>query len=127
MSQQWEYCALVSHAAGTEDQPHGWRCRVSYFTPDGTRTRDLRRLDDAGPPDVFERALAQLGAGGWELVSIQHELVRNNMGIEGEQFLATVHTGYSFAAYATAYLKRPVVAGRPIDEPAVTIVSDEHQ
>jgi hypothetical protein len=68
--------------------------------------------------------MAQLGAGGWELVSLQHELVRNNAQVVNEQFLASVHTGYSFAPFGVAYFKRPVEPGRAIDEPAIVIDSD---
>jgi hypothetical protein len=124
MAEQWEFCALVSHAAERiEDQP-GWLCRVSYFTPQGIVTRQLREPHALEPTDVFERAMAQLGAGGWELVSLQHELVRLNTTIASEQYLGSVHTGYGFAPFGVAYFKRPIEPGRAIDDPAIVIDTD---
>lgn len=116
----WEYCALVSHQAEDPQGVLSWGCRLSYFTSDGVQTFELCRPGQPYPMDVFERAMAQLGAGGWELVSLNHELVRNNANVSGEQFLATIHTGYSFSPFGVAYFKRTVQAGRPIDEPRVT-------
>jgi hypothetical protein len=121
MSTQWEFCALVSHAAERSEEQPGWLCRVSYFTSDGVVTRQLREPHSFEPTDAFERAMAQLGAGDWELVSLQHELVRLNAAVESEQFLATVHTGYGFAPFGVAYFKRPVEPGRAIDEPPIVI------
>lgn len=119
MEATWEYCALVSHAVESEDGEPGWRCRISYFTADGVRTVQLREPLDPFPTDSFERAMAQLGAGGWELVSLDHELVRTNIAVGEGAFVAAVHTGYGFASFGVAYFKRPVREGRPIDEPAV--------
>lgn len=121
METTWEYCALVSHAVETEDEGEGWLCRISYFTPAGVRTIRLREPLDPVPTDAFERALAQLGVGGWELVSLDHELVRTNVAVGEGSFVASIHTGYGFAAFGVAYLKRPVRDGRAIDEPAVSV------
>lgn len=120
----WEYCALVSHAAEGPDGQPGWRCRLTYFTADGTLTSQLKEPASDGIADVFERAVAQLGAGGWELVSLQHELVRNNLCVEGAQYVAAVHTGYGLSAFGAAYFKRPVEPGRPIDVPGVAVEAD---
>jgi hypothetical protein len=120
-SQHWEYCALVSYASEMPDEPGSWLCRVSYFTTQGVKTVQLREHGSPFPTDVFERAMAQLGAGGWELVSLQHELVRNNINVTGERFLATVHTGYSYSPFGVAYFKRPTESGRAIDEPPIVI------
>lgn len=122
MSQQWEYCSLVSHADVDAAGTPGWRCRVTYFTPEGTSSRQLKAVAEGEPADVFERAMAQLGAGGWELVTLAHELVRNNECIQHPQYVAAVHTGYGFSAYGVAYFKRPVEHGRPIDAPPIAIV-----
>jgi hypothetical protein len=117
--QRWEYCALVSHASEDRRAPQTWACRISYFTLEGVKTSQVKSVGETYPADAFERALAQLGDAGWELVSLHHELVRNNMNVTGEEFLATVHTGYSFSPFGVAYLKRPVQAGRAIDQPPV--------
>jgi hypothetical protein len=84
----------------------------------------LREPHALEPTDVFERAMAQLGAGGWELVSLQHELVRLNTTIASEQYLGSVHTGYGFAPFGVAYFKRPIEPGRAIDDPAIVIDTD---
>jgi hypothetical protein len=122
-AKQWEYCALVSHASEAGDDRGAWICRISYFTRNGVKTLPLREHGNMFPSDVFERAMAQLGAGEWELVSHQHELVRTNTNIAGEQFLATVHTGYSFSPFGVAYFKRQIEPDRKIDEPKVVIES----
>jgi hypothetical protein len=110
----WEYCALVSHAdAGAEDRP-GWRCRVSFFTPEGMVTRPLHDPEQPGRDDVFERTLAELGMGGWELISLQHELVPAAERPGGDGHL-------TFSAFGVAYLKRPVEPGRPIHEPVIAL------
>jgi hypothetical protein len=121
MNGAWEFCAVVSHATSTTRGQVDWICRVSYFTQAGVRTVILHDTGIAAPTDVFERALAQLGAGGWELVSIDHELVRDVTPITGERFLASVETGYSFSPFGVAYLKRPLMPGRRIDEPPIEI------
>jgi hypothetical protein len=124
MAVEWEFCALVSHAVERiEDQP-GWLCRVSYFTREGVVTRQLREPHALEPTDAFERAMAQLGTGGWELVSLDHELVRINAAVDSERLLATVHTGYGFAPFGVAYFKRRVEPGRAIDEPAIVIETE---
>lgn len=123
MSRKWEYCSLVSHAMETEDGEAGWLCRVTYFTPDGARTRQLREPLSDEPVDVFERAMAQLGAGGWELVSLRHQLVRDSSHLEREGVEADIPVGYSFSSFGVAYFKRRMKSDRPIDEPAVLITA----
>lgn len=119
--QAWEYCALVSHASAEPDSAGRWLCRISYFAADGVISRILKDAHHPTPTDAFERAMAQLGAGGWELVSLNHELVRNNVNVTGEAFLATVHTGYTYSPFGVAYFKRPVADGRPIDQPEIRV------
>jgi hypothetical protein len=124
MSQQWEYCALVSHATVDREYQSGWTCRVSYFTTGGVTTRHLKDPHTVEPTDSFERAMAELGAGGWELVSLQHQLVSENLRIPHEQYLASVHVGYSFSPFGAAYFKRIAELGRAIDEPQISLASD---
>ncbi len=121
MSRTWEYCSLVSHGAEGEAGEIGWLCRVTYFTSDGAKTRQLRERMDAEPSDVFERAMAQLGAGGWELVSLQHQLVRDKLHVEREGFGADVPVGFSFSSFGVAYFKRRQKSDRPIDKPEIVI------
>jgi hypothetical protein len=117
----WEFCALVSHATEIPAEGSSWSCRVTYFTPGGVLTRQLRDPHLLEPTDIFERAMAQLGTGGWELISLHHELVRLNTVVDSENLLATVHTGYGFSPFGVAYFKRPIEPGRAIDEPAIVI------
>lgn len=121
MTERWEYCSLVSHAVELPDGSTGWVCRVSYMTRHGVVTRQLREPDDEQATDVFERAMALLGLGGWELVSVQNELVRDNIAVEARGFFATVPAGYSLSAYGAAWFRRPVVEARAIDEPLLLI------
>lgn len=121
MNQGWEYCALVSHATADHEQQTGWTCRVSYFTDSGVITRHLKDPHSLEPTDVFERAMAQLGAGGWELVSLQHQLVSENLRIPHEQHLASVHVGYTLSPFGAAYFKRAIEGGRAIDEPEIVL------
>jgi hypothetical protein len=121
MTTNWEYCALVSHAAEADGKPGEWLCRVSWFTPGGVVTEQLRDAAAAFPTDAFERAMAQLGAGGWELVSLHHELVSLNTQVGGERYLASVHTGYAFSPFGVAYFKRPIQEGRAISEPGIQL------
>ncbi len=125
MSRKWEFCSLVSHGVLDESGEPGWLCRITYFRPDGAVTRQLKDPANAQPVDVFERAMAQLGLGGWELVSLQHQLVRDNLRVEGEGVTADVPVGFSFSSFGVAYFKRRVKEGRPIEQPAVVVaVSD---
>ena len=124
MSHQWEYCALVSHASVDHERQAGWTCRVSYFTSDGVITRLVKDPHTLEPTDSFERAMAELGAGGWELVSLQHQLVSEHLRIPHEQYLASVQVGYSFSPFGVAYFKRAIEPGRAIDEPHISIARE---
>ena len=121
MSQKWEYCSLVSHGVETDEGELGWLCRVTYFGPDGATARQLKDAMSDDPPDVFERAMAQLGAGGWELVSLQHQLVNDRVHLQSGQVSSDVTVGYSFSSFGVAYFKRPTEDDRPIDEPAIVV------
>jgi hypothetical protein len=62
--------------------------------------------------DPWERAIAQLGEGGWELVSVQHANSAGDMGGGGEIDHAN----------AVAYFKRRKAEGRGIEEPALDLL-----
>lgn len=121
MSRTWEYCSLVSHGLENEGDELRWLCRVTYFTCEGSTTRQLKSPEDDGPSDTFERAMAQLGAGGWELVTLQHQLVQDNLHLEKQGVSADVLVGFSFSSFGVAYFKRRQKPDRPIDEPTVVI------
>ncbi len=121
VSRSWEYCSLVSHGVETEEGEIGWLCRITYFTSDGAKTVQLKEPTSDQPPDVFERAMAQLGAGGWELVSLQHPLVSDRVHLQTGQVAADVTVGFSFSSFGVAYFKRRAKGDRLIDDPAVVI------
>ena len=62
---------------------------------------------------AFAKALAQLGARGWELVSVQHG------NAHGGQFKLEAQT--LVLDNKIAYLKRAVQAGRKVNEPPLEI------
>lgn len=107
----WEYCELglwgFPDDEGVLLSGPGWHscdCSIRYYTVDGVVRRQLAE----GRPlsiDPFPKAMALLGAAGWELVSVQHD---------------SVEVQYLFGR-KIAYFKRPVVAGRAINEPELVI------
>ena len=135
MAQQWEYCALVrQYPATTADTPdittitteeeadalilrllHQYDCFVTYFTVDdpGTHVVALaRHRDPPGAFDPFTKAMALLGAAGWELVTI----------LDGEprsaalRFPSSPSLRQELPRSRTACFKRPVQEGRAVDE-----------
>lgn len=121
MSRKWEYCSLVSHGIEAEGDELQWLCRVTYFTPEGATSRVLKSPEDDGSPDTFERAMAQLGTGGWELVTLQHQLVQDSLHLERQGVGVDVPVGLSFSSFGVAYFKRRRKPDRPIGEPAIVI------
>lgn len=67
--------------------------------------------------DPWATAMARLGSAGWELVTVQHAaaLVHPAMGYGRET------TGVLSEASVVAYLKRPVVDGRKVDQPKLVL------
>lgn len=97
---QWEFAVITHHKDET------W---VSYLHPDGTVTVSPRWKPTSKGIPVFERILAYLGGGEWELVSVQH-------GLSGT---GTLYGGELRANDVKAYLKRPVLAGRRTNQPPI--------
>lgn len=118
---QWEYCvvrlvaAVVRNVAPDGSPETSYECGLEYIGFDGKQTyRSLASLERRLQYNPFEKALGVLGGAGWELVSVQHGIVPfDDSRIDGMPIGGTVRA----ADNAIAYLKRPVEAGRAVDEP----------
>jgi len=130
-AQQWEYCQLYMLGARipTADSVPGARGAVaaeSHFHlhivsigPDGTYVRrDLVKFEDLLPDNPFYKAIGLLGGAGWELISV--DVDRGPMWTDEVQEILPYRVGVTPSS-RTAYFKRPVAAGRPVDEPHITI------
>lgn len=117
----WEYCELglvevKEHKGvlrGGPDMRWSYDCHIRYYTVDGAVPRQLTIIDQQLPFNPFTKAMALLGAAGWELVSVQH----GNAYGGTQPFASTALIGNN----RVAYFKRPVVAGRAISEPELVI------
>ena len=111
-SQGWEYCALILFASEFKRKRMRWQLGIRYF---GTDSRMLARIKGEGARDwdynPWEVAVAQLGEGSWELVTVQHANTAGDMGAGGELSNAN----------AIAYFKRPIEPGRAIDDPELAL------
>jgi hypothetical protein len=129
---QWEHCQLVllgvtipqRPAAGPDDpsdpvETH-YHVQVVYMGPDGTYVeRRLATLDQTLDDNPFYRVIGLLGGAGWELVSMEarHDYAwTDDLG----KVVVPYHAGWRPVS-RTAYFKRPVVAGRGVDEPQLTL------
>jgi hypothetical protein len=135
----WEYCQL-SLTGMERDEGGGWRyfCTLQYLTTEGSRPIDLADGKSVLPENPFRLAMARLGAAGWELVALESDYtaagnptarmsgaVRGNLrGFEARDVGADMHLELSLRHDWTrrfAFFKRPIVEGRPIDEPPVSL------
>jgi hypothetical protein len=107
--EQWEFCELVLGGA-TQHEGRWWADLTIYYIGEPNRSAQLSNRDTAagkswataaGP---WRAALAKLGQGGWELVSVQHA---SGDGLQSTE--------------AIAYLKRPTRAGRAANDPEIVI------
>lgn len=91
---------------------------VYYMGGSGVESTQLSRIGHPGEEgpvwtyNPFTAALGLLGAGGWELVGVQH-------GVISEQIPS--HAGDLRSNNVVAYLKRAVLAGRGVSEPALVL------
>ena len=111
--QQWEYCALYIYSWDVKNKKYFANLGIRYFG-DAGNYYDLAAKK--GPHakgydyNPWSRALGELGAAGWELVSVQH----------GNKRAGTSSKGL-ILDHAVAYFKRPIQPGRPIDEPKLVM------
>ncbi len=105
----WEYCELWLVEAEWNHKKQQWSydCSIRYHTVDGAAPRQLALPDQPLTINPFAKAMALLGAAGWEMVSAQHGNTAN-----GDIY---------WWKSRVAYFKRPVVAGRAITEPELVI------
>ena len=116
---QWEFCQLrLVASALVKDQGMRHTLDVFYIGGAGVQARSLSRIGHPGEEgpvwtyNPFQAALGLLGAAGWELVTVQHGVIAPTV---------PSHAGDLRADNVTAYLKRPVVAGRPADQPTLQL------
>ena len=121
--QQWEYCELglgdfKKHGGGLFGGKERWSydCWLVFCGPDG-QTHHHKLADKEGEPldfDPWRKALAFLGGAGWELMSVQ----LGNLAFSLGGILRTDYVWNTLSwSNKIAYLKRPVIAERAVDEP----------
>lgn len=108
----WEYCQLLLIDSKIDEGKLRCALAIRYFGA-GSRMLSRAQGDDARlwESNPWEEAMARLGEGGWELVSVQHANRAGDMGGGGELSNANV----------VAYFKRVKVEGRPVDEPELKL------
>ncbi len=116
---QWEFCQLrLVGSALAQGQEMRHTLDVCYLDGTGVQTQALARIGHPGeegrvwPYAPFNAALGLLGAAGWELVTVQHGIIAPTIAS---------HAGDLRIDNVIAYLKRPVVAGRAVDQPALQL------
>jgi hypothetical protein len=119
--QQWEYCQLwlsdsdyKTTGGVVRKEQHFWsyNCTVRYYHPNGGEIfHNLANLDKPLPFNPFVKAMGLLGAGGWELVSIQH----------GNAWTGMQTSGWLKWDNCVAYFKRPSIPGRAVNDPKLSI------
>lgn len=117
-TQQWEYCELGLvewKAERREDELaiSSYECYIRYYRATGADYHPLTTLERPVPYNPFTRALALLGEAGWELITVQHGVkTGGGAGMQREGLLWDNRV---------AYLKRPLMPGRAIDEPPLVV------
>lgn len=114
----WEYCDLrlihfsIDLSGHEVDEQVAQALVVTYHTPSGqselkvlreNKVKQIRTLNSV-ESDIFGMALGKLGAGGWELVTINRSEDRRDI-----------------ATSMIAYFKRPILEGRPTSTPAIEL------
>jgi hypothetical protein len=120
--QQWEYCEIglvewKKHEKGLlGGGKEGWsyNCYIRYYNSSGGIYYKLADTDKLISFNPFDKALSLLGSNGWELVSVQFGN-RNESGSEYHD------SGYIRWDNRVAYLKRPILPGRSVDEPKLVL------
>ncbi len=114
-SPQWEFCQLrLVASAMVKDQGMRYTLDVFYMGAAGVQAQSLSRIGHPGEEgpvwtyNPFFAALGQLGAAGWELVTVQQGVIAPTI---------PSHAGDIRSDNVVAYCKRPVAAGRAIDQP----------
>jgi hypothetical protein len=112
---QWEYCELSVTGSSVPwgQKDHAYRGTLFFCGPEQQhRTVVIGDLKKPVPINPFRSITAQLGERGWELVSVQHGMYEDGPG--GTSQLLRFDN-------RVAYFKRPVRAGRAVDQPPLVI------
>lgn len=110
--QRWEYCTLRidGRTHNEKDDSYQYGLEIRYF---GSKILTLSSLDGRSWKEYnpWSKAMALLGEYGWEMISVQHLQLEN---VErGSDRLRPYE--------AVAYFKRPMLAGRNIDQPKLEL------
>ena len=123
---QWEYCVLVmdeaKHHGKTlgvfgEDKGTGYECRVIYYDTAGDSI--VQQISSKDKPlgfNPFAKALALLGAAGWELVAVQHGILIGAGNVSPTWKWDTLSWNNK-----VCYLKRHILQGRAVNEPKLNL------
>ena len=116
--QQWEFCCLqVSDFENVKGKGQKWAMDIVYMAHGDRGQRSVTLATKEGsdakvwPYPPFYIAMGLLGSFGWEPVSIQHG-TSGSYGYGG---------GKNLWYDVVAWFKRPVVAGRRVDEPKLIL------
>lgn len=128
---QWEYCHLffvgVRISQGRRAAPDDaaaaeihYYMRVVYMGPDGMCVeRQLAAYDQTFTENPSYQAIGRLGGAGWEMVSM--EPARDNSWTDDNgRDIVPYQAGVRPLSRA-GYFKRPVVAGRTVEDPPLTL------
>lgn len=112
---QWEFCQVrLVGSALVSDQAQRYTLDVCYLDGTGVHIQPISRIGHPGEEgrvwayNPFAAALGLLGAAGWDLVAVQHGVIAPTI---------PSHAGDLRVDNVVAYLKRPTVAGRAVDQP----------
>jgi hypothetical protein len=122
--EQWEHCVLAIEGSKKHSKgllgggSEGWSydCSIWYYGPAGDVTKvTLASISDVISYNPFDKAMALLGGAGWEIVSVQHGTALYTTGM-GSYMGGKLHWDNIIA-----YFKRPVIAGRTVDQPKLNL------
>lgn len=98
---RWQYCQLWLRSVETHAETVRAELDIDYLGDGYVTSYKLSSKDKRWLRNPFYLALAELGAGGWEVVTIEH--------------------AHSSGWVAWAFCKRPVVENRRVDQPKLTL------
>ena len=118
--QKWEYCSLH-----LQKDVKRLQCWVEYCSATrGSIITVLAKTAADVSLDLYARVMAQLGAIGWELVNVQHgNLVVYTVSGTYVDTLIESSLDTLSVSNKIAYFKRQVQAGRAVNEPKISIVT----
>ena len=98
---RWQYCQLWLKTLETHGETVKAELSIDYIGDGFVSSLKLSGKDTHWLRNPFYLAIAELGAGGWELVTIEH--------------------GHAGGWAAWAFFKRPLAENRRVDQPKLTL------